>query len=210
MAHLVSLAQFLNTGHLGPLKPGMSVREVVELIGMPESWLGDNATPVPTYWTYGNLEMQFDLAGDTYCEWFQIECVKYLLRGEATLLTPGLALMHDGLHAASTVADYIRVIDDIDRVSVQLVDLGGYPSPMLYIGEEMELNFSLDWEPEEAETLRAQIARIDQESRAVDIYSYSPRAIMQHRTNPNWPRGRADRVPLTLSGRDYLDALARG
>jgi len=57
-----SLLSFLRTGEMGPLKLGMTMREVSNLLGPPGWWSdGGHDEPVYLFWIYGRyLEILFD------------------------------------------------------------------------------------------------------------------------------------------------------
>lgn len=59
---IVSLLSFIRTGEFGPLKLGMTMRGVSELLGPPDSWTdGSSSAPVPVLWRYRNyLEVVFE------------------------------------------------------------------------------------------------------------------------------------------------------
>ena len=67
MRHLVSFRQFLATGTLGPLTPGLGLLEVADLLGPPQDWVTEHAERYPLYWMYSDpngsnaprLEVQF-------------------------------------------------------------------------------------------------------------------------------------------------------
>jgi hypothetical protein len=69
------LVSFIRTGELGPLKLGMPMREVSELLGPPDWWMDGHdtdTTPVPLLWGYARIvEISFG------CEPpHAVECIK--------------------------------------------------------------------------------------------------------------------------------------
>ncbi|MER9489985.1 hypothetical protein NKI50_29180 [Mesorhizobium sp. M0563] len=53
---LVSFRDFLKTGTLGPVYPGMKMIEIAKVLGAPDDWLTEYAEAVPEYWFCGTLE----------------------------------------------------------------------------------------------------------------------------------------------------------
>ena len=143
MAQLVSFAGLLNTGNLGPLRPGMTMNEVAVLLGPPESWLVTPGTgPAPTFWGYGRLEIEFIFESETpYCRYFMLTSDPYM-RGDCQCITNDFLIYLDGLNGDSRISDFIRLINDIDSVAVILSDLAGYSNPMMWIGNSIEVIFS--------------------------------------------------------------------
>lgn len=205
-----SLVDFLNTGCLGPVRPGATMEEVAALLGEPATKIGEpptHATQRP-YWGYGNLEISFAQPEDAapFAEFLQIDRPERL-HGTARRIAPRLLLDLHGFNARSRPSAFIRAVDEIDRVSVCLVDVAQYPAVTVYVGEELEINFDLGAEDpvETLPPLASYVRRLDGESRWQDLYSYDPRSRTSRRAREEtWP-GRY--APFTLTGRDYLAAL---
>ncbi|MFK8250532.1 hypothetical protein [Ancylobacter terrae] len=185
--------------------------EVVALLGEPGERMGDppSHSPHRPYWLYGNLELQFDLPEDAapYVEFLQIDMPERL-RKKARRLAKNLMLELHGLNCRSRPSQFIRAIDDIDRVELSLIN-SGYPYVTMYVDDFLEINFdhwSLD--PIEAPPpLRGYIRRLDTETSVVDLYSFDARfPSTRSRKAKNWPERYA---PFTVTGRDYLKALER-
>ncbi|CAN7532962.1 hypothetical protein [Mesorhizobium caraganae] len=70
---LASFRDFLVTGNLGPVTPGMTLIEVAETLGSPDGWNIDEGDLVPAYWFFGPLEISFDSIAPYQMNWFQIE-----------------------------------------------------------------------------------------------------------------------------------------
>lgn len=174
MAHLGSLRHMLNTGRLGPLYPGMPLREVAEILGPPKTWIWNEGHPAPNYWMYGNFELSAEFGENPYCDWFQFDSAD-LLRGESEVINEDFAVTLDGLNATSRISDFIRAVDDITRVVIQLVDHAGYYSPIMFIGDRVCLDFSRadDHPDEQASDFDILVRVTDQESEIADIYSFS-------------------------------------
>lgn len=207
-----SLVDFLNTGCLGPVRPGASMEEVVALLGQPIKTIGEpapHATQLP-YWLYGNLEISFAQpeGAAPFVEFLQIDRPGQL-RGAARRVAPRLMLDLHGLNARSRPSAFIRAVDEIDRVSVCLVDIAQYPAVTVYVGEELEINFDLGAEDpvETLPPLASYVRRLDGAAAWMDLYAYHSRCRTSRRAREEtWP-GRY--APFTLTGRDYLTALER-
>ncbi|MDQ0348267.1 hypothetical protein [Ancylobacter vacuolatus] len=208
----VSLLDFLNTGCLGPVRPGASMEEIVALLGEPIKTIGEPAPHAAQqpYWLYGNLEISFAQPEDAppFVEFLQIGRPGQL-RGAARRVAPRLMLDLHGLNARSRPSAFIRALDEIDRVSVCLVDIAQYPAVTVYVGEGLEINFDLGAEDpvETLPPLVEYVRALDSEATWSDLYSYDPRCRTSRRAREEtWP-GRY--APFTLTGRDYLKALER-
>lgn len=207
-----SLLDFLNTGCLGPVRPGATMEEIVALLGEPIGRIGEpppHATQQP-YWIYGILEISFAQPEDAppYVEFLQIDRPERLC-GAARRVAPRLMLDLHGLHACSRPSAFIGAVKEIDRVSVCLVDIAQYPAVTVYIGEELEINFDLGAEDpvETLPPLVEYIRALDSEAAWMDLYAYDHRCRTSRRAREEtWP-GRF--APFTVTGRDYLKALER-
>ena len=205
-----SLVDFLNTGCVGPVRPGASMEEIVALLGEPIDTIGEapqHAMQRP-YWGYGNLEISFAQpeAAPPFVEFLQIDRPERL-RGAARRVAPRLMLDLHGFNARSCPSAFIRAVDEIDRVSVCLVDIALYPAVTVYVGEELEINFDFGAEDpvETLPPLASYVRRLDEEARWQDLYAYDPRSRSSRRAREEtWP-GRY--APFMLTGRDYLRAL---
>lgn len=205
-----SLVDFLNTRCLGPVRPGASMEEIVALLGEPKEAIGEpapHATQQP-YWLYGDLDISFAQPEGTapFVDFLQIDRPQHL-HGTARRVAPRLMLDLHGFNARSRPSAFIRAVDEIDRVSVCLVDIAHYPAVTVYVGEEIEINFDLGAEdPVETLPPLAGYARLlDGEASWADFYSYDPRCRTSRRAREEtWP-GRY--APFMLTGRDYLAAL---
>lgn len=174
MAYLGSLRDMLNTGRLGPLYPGMPLREVADILGPPKYWIWNEEHSAPNYWGYGNFELSAEFGENPYCDWFQFDNA-HMLRGDSEVINENFAVTLDGLSVESRISDFIRAVDDIARVVVQLVGAGGYYNPIVFIGDRAALNFSRENDTPDAQVqdLGTLIRLTDAESDIVDIYSFS-------------------------------------
>lgn len=193
MARLVSLVEFLNTGHLGPLKPGSAVREIADQFGPPKGWIFNSIDPLPDYWTYGRLEVFLDFDEEPRCRWFQIEHAGSL-SGDVDILSDGWVMTLDGLDGESKIADFIGRIHDIDRVSVHFVA----NAPRVWIDRSVQIGFGHDNElPVQRDQITSMLAAVNRDSWLDSIYSYSPDELLI-----GW------QDEWHLSGRAFLAALA--
>lgn len=207
-----SLLDFLNTGCLGPIRPGATMEEVAALLGEPATKIGEpppHATQRP-YWDYGNIEISFARPDDAapFVEFLQIDRPGRL-HGTARRVAPRLMLDLHGFNARSRPSAFIRAVDEIDRVSVCLVDIAQYPAVTVYVGEELEINFShaADDPVATLPPLASYVRKLDGEAAWADLYAYDPRCRTSRRAREEtWPGRHA---PFTVAGRDYLKALER-
>lgn len=200
---IASFAEFLNTGRLGPMVPGMALNDVALAFGPPAQWLKGGmlpAGPVPGYWRYRrHLEVSFDFEERPHCDWFQLEYGRSLA-GQAAQVCDKMVMVLDGLTGTSPVSAYISAIADIDHVRVRLVDKAGYPGPRVYV-DDIEIIFNCDDELFRREMTEAeQVGFVEAGSELDSIYSFHR---SQHRLN--WlAREPKHDEPELLSGRDYL------
>lgn len=210
MAQLVSFAGLLNTGNLGPLRPGMTMNEVAVLLGPPESWLVTPGTgPAPTFWGYGRLEIEFTFeSGAPYCHYFMLTGDPYM-RGDCQFVSDEFMIYLDGLNGDSRISDFIRLIKDIDSVTVILSDLAGYSNPMMWIGDFIEIYFSykidekMDVEFKDVD--RGDVIRTldgDCVLNTIYMFYYSTDDVRLYNI-----KRREERRSSSVSGRDYLAAL---
>ncbi|WP_128289224.1 hypothetical protein [Mesorhizobium sp. M7A.F.Ca.MR.176.00.0.0] len=96
---LLSFRDFLKTGSLGPISPDMTMAEIVEVLGMPEH-------VDPDYWTFGKLEISFDITPPRQMNWFQIEQASYL-KGDLEALTTRFALSLDGFSGKTKPSEFL-------------------------------------------------------------------------------------------------------
>ena len=96
---LVSFRDFLKTGRLGAVSPDMTMAEIVDVIGMPEH-------ADPDYWTFGKLEISFDVEPPHRMNWFQIEQANHL-KGDLEALTDRFALSLDGFTGKTKPSEFL-------------------------------------------------------------------------------------------------------
>lgn len=199
----LSFIELLNTGHLGPLAPGMNMDEVAELLGPPSGWDIEDAHPVPHYWSYGrHLEIAFRFDDRPRCNWFQLE-VFCSLDGDAILISDDFVMSLDGLNRRLPLSRYVAAIRDINRVKVSLLDVTGsrYPSVLI---DNVEIIFDCDEHLYEADRLPDEAIAIIESHAVVDsIYSYAgdeqlEARLLQFQNAPG---------ATIMSGREYLDRV---
>ena len=143
MNRLVSLRDFLATGSIGDLRPGLTMNEVARLLGPPATWMVEEEG-IPLYWTYSSdaprLEISFERKASLKCEWFQIEFAGYL-EGDVARLTRDVFMTLDGLSGRSTISDFIAAIPDRTRVKVQMDDGTGSFGPRVLIDNGCRIGF---------------------------------------------------------------------
>ncbi|MBZ9904534.1 hypothetical protein LB557_00730 [Mesorhizobium sp. BR115XR7A] len=96
---LLSFRDFLKTGSLGPIRPDMTMAKIVEVLGTPEH-------ADPDYWTFGKLEISFDIEPPHQMNWFQIEEAGYL-KGQSETVTDCFALALDGLSGKTKPSEFL-------------------------------------------------------------------------------------------------------
>jgi hypothetical protein len=207
-----SLLDFLNTGCLGPVRPGASMEEVVALLGEPIKMIGEpepHATQLP-YWIYHNLEINFAQPEGAAPYLNSVEIGNgWRLRKKARRLAPNLLLELDGLNARSRPSQFIRAIDGIDRVEVCLADMIMGPIVTIIVDEFILISLH-PWTIETVEPparRRGYIRRLDAEAELMDITSQDHQLMSLKQVREHMYPGRY--APFTLTGRDYLTALER-
>jgi hypothetical protein len=103
---LVSFRDFLKTGVIGPVSPGMKLIEVAKELGAPDGWITEHAETIPPYWTFGKLEISFDEVPPYLMNWFQIEEAGYL-EGDFDVLTDRLVLSLDGFNGTTRPSEFL-------------------------------------------------------------------------------------------------------
>ncbi|MGO4333555.1 hypothetical protein AB4037_01495 [Labrys sp. KB_33_2] len=204
MAYLASLVEFLNSGKLGPLYPGVGIQQVIDLLGPPKWWVAKdewNFRPVPDYWGYGRLELQLDFGSEPSCEWFQLEDINHL-RGEVDVITGNFAITLDGLNGDSNISDVIKSIRDLSSISIHLADVTGNLNPTLFIGPHIHFGFGIQEDTHvPGEDLKTLCGRLDRECIPLDIYSMNGTVSQEHGKKVLREKGLQD---LILSGSDFL------
>ncbi len=197
---LVSLAEFLNTGRLGPLAPGIDLNAVARALGPPKGWRVEDDEPVPHYWEYGrHLEIAFRFDDRPRCNWFQLENAASLSE-DAAPISDDFVLALDGLSGRSPLSRFVSAIREIDRVEVCLFDLTRSCYPTVLV-DTVEIIFDCDRNTYNASTpLDQTIAIIETHARPDSIYSYTMDSQLEHRHN----QFRSVPGSTILSGRDYL------
>ncbi|WP_027057010.1 hypothetical protein [Mesorhizobium loti] len=194
---LVSFRDFLKTGSLGPISPDMTMAEIVEVLGMPEH-------ADPDYWTFGKLEISFDVEPPSQMNWFQIEEAGYL-KGELEVITDRLALSLDGfsgktkpsqfLDASLWAPDQVKIFYAASGDDILLNICAG----SIQIHFRVDTDFIGDQDAERylnSSAISQLVAEIDSHAVLDSIYSY--------------PYPKAEEVPgafnwTPLSGTDYLN-----
>jgi hypothetical protein len=201
---LISFVDFLNTGRLGPLHPGMTLNEVAGALGPPAGWIVNPAEGIaPHYWVYGrHLEVSLRFEEAAYCDWFQIEHAGDL-SGDAVSLNDDMAIALDGLSGTSPMSDFIRSIADIDRVSIQLISPSHRPDPIIRVGDVQIICCTDEDALDPGYSLSDKILFYEKNAEVDSIYSYF-RDEERRRNNAAYLK-QFERV--TISGRAYLDTL---
>jgi hypothetical protein len=110
---IVSLVSFIQTGELGPMKLGMPMREVSELLGPPDWWMdgyNPDTSPVPLLWGYNSriLEVFF-----TQVAPHVVECIKVtqlpLSKQRHLRIRWGFWIRADGIHDEMKISDLLRL-----------------------------------------------------------------------------------------------------
>ena len=208
MAHLVSLVEFLNSGNLGPLYPGVGIKQVIDLLGPPQRWAANEEwqfRPIPTYWGYGRLELQLDLGAEPRCDWFQLEDI-CSLKGDLDVVTDNLTISFDGLDGNSRISDVIKTIRDPSSICIHLADATGSLHPTVFIGPHIEFGFGISEDDViPGESLGTLCKRIDQNCVPIDIYSVGNNTVSQeHGKKVLGEKGLKD---LLLSGSEFLHMI---
>lgn len=104
----VSLLSFLQTGELGPLKCGMTLRAVSELLGPPDWWMdGDSEAAVPLLWGYWPfLEILFEQEPPHPLRMIKVPQLPPATR--KSLRIARLRVTTDGFHGEMRLSDFLR------------------------------------------------------------------------------------------------------
>jgi hypothetical protein len=213
MTRLVSLRDFLVTGAIGDLRPGLTLNEVEKLLGPPAVWI-DEQESIPLYWCYSHdaprLEISFVSEAPHKCRWFQIEPAGHLV-GDVASLTREVFMTLDGLSGRSKISDFIAAIPDRTKVRVQMDDGSGYIGPQVLVEDGCRIGFeyreSLSVPDLSLAAFRDNISFVEENFELMDIYS-------PHDTSDwseeDWESRRryAERFAATLiTGAEYLALL---
>jgi hypothetical protein len=207
MTKLISFKTFLQTGVLGPIRTGLTPREVAALMGTPMSWIDNGTLPFPNYWCFGKLEINFAPADTKHkhsglpvaaVDWFQIEAASSL-RGDCEIFNtgggiatiysegvysysngfgPALIVTLDGLHGASTPADFLAALAGCPDVEIHVARTLETTCYGVHIrnGQIDIIFYTHDDEEDEAVLLArtdAEVAAAVASARLDSIYSYS-------------------------------------
>jgi hypothetical protein len=103
----LSFRDFLTTGNLGVIRPGMKLIEVAKELGAPTWWNINAGEIVPEYWGYGdNLEISFDETPPHFVNWFQLEHAGYL-EGDFAKITDRVVLALEGLSGKTKPSEFL-------------------------------------------------------------------------------------------------------
>ncbi|MER8765697.1 MULTISPECIES: hypothetical protein [unclassified Mesorhizobium] len=201
---LVSFRDFLVTGTLGPVYPGMKMIEIAKVLGAPDGWLTEYAEAVPEYWFYGTLEASFDKDPPHVLNWFQIEHV-YEIRGKSKRITDEFALSMDGFDSRTKPSEFLDAglwTPEEAMVfyvaSMNDIDLNICAGP-IQIYFRVDTDFIKDRDAEKylnGVTVSQLIRDIDHRTEVDSIYSYSFPAIKRITNAIDWK---------SIGGRDYLN-----
>jgi len=205
-----SLKTFLQTGSLGPVSLGMSLKDVSDCLGPPRYWANIyDKCPVPCFWGYQHLEMRFSHRAPYRLLHVQLSRADEL-RGKSLALSRNLRLSLDTLHSAMKPSEFLR--QDIwpkDRiaVNVQLISgelqlrLDSRPNQLLYVMYDDDIGdydgliaafHRRDW--------RSLATAFEQVGWLRNIECYSPEG---------WRQDRHWNTPLIeIDGQTYLDYAA--
>ena len=102
------MLSFLRTGELGPLKLGLTMREVSELLGPPAWWTdGGSVAPVPLLWGYRPfLEVLFGREPPYLLEMIKITQLPAASRKYVQIAR--LRMDSDGFHDEMRPSDFLR------------------------------------------------------------------------------------------------------
>jgi hypothetical protein len=201
---LVSFRDFLKTGTLGPVSPGMKMIEIAKELGAPDGWLTEYAEMVPDYWFYGTLEVSFDKDPPYELDWFQIEHV-HAIRGKTERITDQFSLSMDGFNSRTKPSEFLAaglwtpeeamVFYTASRDDIELNICVG--SIQIYF--RVDTDFIEDRDAEKylkGVTVSQLTCDIDHRTEIDSIYSYSHPAIEQITNAIDW---------RPIGGRDYLN-----
>ncbi|RTL91251.1 MAG: hypothetical protein EKK31_35345 [Hyphomicrobiales bacterium] len=204
--HLASFRDFLATGTLGALSPGMKLIDVAELLGPPDGWNVDEAAPVPLYWFFGKLEISFESVAPYQINWFQIEGAAHL-KGKLEPLTDQLKLSLDGFSGKTKPSEFLSAgFWDPNSTTVYYAGLSDDILLNICAGRtqihfQVDTSFIGDGEVikylEQSKPARL-VRDIDSRTRVDSIYSYPQPATEEVPGVFNW---------RSITGRDYLDIL---
>ena len=140
---LASFREFLKTGLLGPMQPGLTLSDVVARLGAPSNFVTGSDGAVPVYWCYGKLEIQFNADAPHSAEWFQIEWAGDL-EGDFEILTNNLVIALDGFTGSTTPLGFLSAdLWDPSDVTVHFIEIAGDITVKLSV-RAVELIFSVD------------------------------------------------------------------
>ncbi|MER9082886.1 hypothetical protein [Mesorhizobium sp. M0895] len=205
---LVSFRDFLKTGTLGPVYPGMKMIEIAKVLGAPDDWLTEYAEAVPEYWFYGTLEASFDKDPPHELDWFQIEHV-HAIRGKTERITDQFVLSMEGLNGRTKPSEFLEAgLWAPDEVKIFYAKFSDWEFTLdlcagpVHIFFRVDIDFIENGEIERylSKTSVAQIiSDIDRRTVVDSIYSYRHPSSEQRRIELDWK---------VLTGNEHL-ALVR-
>jgi hypothetical protein len=213
MNRLVSLRDFLTTGSIGELRPGLTLNEIAKLLGPPAVWI-DEREGIPLYWSYSleapRLEISFESDAPHKCRWFQIELAGHL-EGEFASLTREVFMTLDGLSGRSKISDFIAAIPDRTRVRVQMDDGAGYLGPSVLVEGGCRIGFEYRERLGEPDfplaAFRDNISSIEANFELMDIYSPHDASDWSEEFLERVRRHDERFAATTITGEEYLALL---
>lgn len=118
MSMRISLEEFLRTGCLGQLQPGLTQQQVMDLLGPPED-VGGNWKGKPTIWKYGDVEIFFTPKSQI---WFKPYADLNIIHGQTKKLKKDIQRLLDSIEGTpDTSEQQAKVVACLSEVHQHLI-----------------------------------------------------------------------------------------
>ena len=204
---LLSFRDFLKTGTLGPIKPGLRMIDVARILGTPDSWITEHVETIPVYWIYGPLEVSFGNDPPHDLHWFQIEHPNSI-RKTTERVNDQFALAMEELGGSAKLSDFLQAaLWNLQDVRIHYANFGNHQFMLDLCVGTVQMFFEVDTsliENEDIDRFLAHtpiaklICEIDQRTEVNSVYSYAYSAEEAPRIDLRWQ---------TITGSAYLSCL---
>lgn len=194
----------MHTGVLGPVNVDLNMLEVAALLGPPKAWITDAySSPVPIYWMYNYLEIEFQPDPPYAINWFQIEHPDALDRPRHRLADL-LVLSMDRIDVAAAPSRMLKHLRELPEIVIGVRQDAHDPVLEIYAGTvcliygimDADLKASPDMESEPQAWLR----HFDRHCFIDSIYSFREPALQYQ-----YPKDKF----RNMSAQEYL-AITKG
>ena len=197
---VASLRAFLQSGVLGPLNVGMTMLDVSALLGPPTDWMTKaDLSPVPHYWSYGSLEIAFQLHAPYAVDWFQIENPTDLARPRDKV-ADRLLLAMDRIDLSASPSRMLKYLRGLPDLIVATPKDAEWQTLEIYTGGVCIIYVLSDEFMPAAKVVPHRLRHFDENCELDSIYSFRQPALKLQSPKESYDNMSADRYLAIMKG----------